>query len=62
MRRLNPYTELIPPEVHFGFRNKHSTIEQVQRTVSYMEELLEKKNILFYSVIEYNSSFQQNIP
>lgn len=47
LKRLKPIIEercLIPPH-QFGFREKHSTIEQVHRITDVIEDTLENKNI-----------------
>ena len=45
------------PSHQFGFREKHSTIDQVHRIVHTIEETLEKKEGMFCNIFRRSTSF-----
>jgi len=52
LKRLKPIIDVrqLITEHQFGFRNKHSTIEQVHRVTNLINKALEEKKILLWSI------------
>jgi hypothetical protein len=48
LKRLKPLKNI--PDFQFGFRNKHSTIDQVHRVTTVIERAFEEKKILPCSI------------
>jgi hypothetical protein len=60
MKRLNPILsgkKKIIPDHQFGFRQQHSTIEQVHR-VAKIQKALEEKNIFLCCISGYHTSIR----
>ena len=59
LKRLKPLIEEKLPDFQFGFRNKHSTIEQVQRVVAQIEKALEEKKFCSAVFLDVSQAFDR---
>jgi len=47
----------ITPTYQFGFRNKHSTIDQVHRIITITEKTLEEKKVCSFIILDVAEAF-----
>ena len=61
IKRLKPITERknLIPNHQFGFRSKHSTIDQVHRITNIIENALEEKKICFAIFLDVAQVFDK---
>lgn len=57
LKRLKPLVNL--PDHQFGFRNKHSTIEQIQRVTNKIETALEEKKFCSAVFLDISQAFDR---
>src|SRR6266576_7305159 len=57
LKRLKPLIEDKIPDFQFGFRNKHATIEQVQRVTTEIERALEEKKFCSTVFLDVSQAF-----
>lgn len=61
LKKLNPITERqdLISNHQFGFKNKHSTIDQVLRITTMIEKSLEKKKVCFTVFLDVDDDFDK---
>src|SRR6266576_399594 len=59
LKRLKPLIEDKIPDFQFGFRNKHATIEQVQRVTTVIERALEEKKFCSTVFLDVSQAFDR---
>ncbi len=59
LKRIKPLIEKQLPDFQFGFRNQHSTIEQVQRVVTAIEQALEEKKYCTAVFLDVQQAFDR---
>src|SRR6266576_5594296 len=59
LKRLKPHIEKILPDFQFGFRNHHSTIEQIQHVVALIEKSLEEKKYCSTVFLDVSQAFDR---
>lgn len=59
LKRLKPLVEAKIPDFQFGFRNQHSTIEQVQRVITLIESAFEEKKYCAAVFLDVSQAFDR---
>ena len=59
LKQLDPYISKIIPNHQFGFRNKHSTIDQVHRIVDIINKALEDGNVCSAIFFDVSKAFDK---
>ena len=57
LKRLKPMINI--PDFQFGFRNQHSTIDQVHRIITHVERALEEKKYCLAVFLDVSQAFDK---